>query len=68
MSEDQEPTLKTPQEWAADLGYRIYDPNGWRMWDAPPFDQPTTWQDFEWRFAMSTTGPLPKENQWTSRT
>jgi hypothetical protein len=45
---------KTPQEWAAERGYRILDPDGWRMADSPPFDQPCTQEAFDWRFMLCT--------------
>lgn len=56
MTENE--TRKTPAEWAAERGSRILDPDGWRMDGAPPFDEPTTYADFSWRFAISTIGPL----------
>lgn len=49
---------KTPQEWAADRGMQILDPDGWRKPDSPPFDQPCTEDEFVERFWQCTVGPL----------
>lgn len=49
-----DPVRRTPAEWAAEIGYRILDPDGWRHDGGPPFDQPLTYAEFEPRFAVST--------------
>lgn len=53
--------MKTPQEWAADEGMAIYDPDGWRMKDSPPFDEPCLKSEFDWRFSLCTIGPIRKD-------
>lgn len=45
---------KLPQEWAAEDGFEILDPDGWRGPDALPFDQPCTLGEFWGRFLRST--------------
>src|SRR5690349_9732469 len=49
--------LKTPEEWATAKGIRIMDPDGWRMDDAPEWNQPINEDEFNWRCGMSTVGP-----------
>lgn len=46
--------LKTPEEWAAEMGATILDPDGWRRPNDPPFDQPCTREEFLPRFYIST--------------
>lgn len=50
--------LKKPQEWAADEGILIMDPDGWRRPGDPDFDAPTTYEDYYPRMQMSTLMPL----------
>lgn len=46
--------LKTPTEWAAEFKVRILDPDGWRMKDAPAWDQPISREEFSWRLNLCT--------------
>lgn len=50
--------MKTPEEWAADRGLRILDPDGWRFesgQDAPKdFSEPIDEVEFERRLIRST--------------
>lgn len=55
---DVGPVLRKPEEWAEIIGYRILDPDGWRMKGAPAWDDPITYRDFVWRFSMSTVGRI----------
>lgn len=48
---------KTPEQWAELDGLTIYDPDGWRMDDAPPFDAPIDRDEYLWRMRMSTIIP-----------
>jgi len=46
--------LKTPEQWAKEDGIIIMDPDGWRMKDSPPFDQPIPKSEYDWRVIIST--------------
>lgn len=52
--QEQAEQLRTPEQWAAQLGVEIRDPDGWRGKDAPDFKAPCTLSDFEARLAHST--------------
>lgn len=54
------PRLRTPEQWEALVGYRIYDPDGWRgtsSSDLPSKDwhEPIDFDEFQARMALSTT-------------
>lgn len=53
-----DPTRKTPTEWATEAGYLILDPDGWRGEGDPDFDEPLTLAEFLPRFFVSTVGRL----------
>lgn len=40
------PIKRTPEEWCAQYGVDIIDPDGWRSKDAPAWDEPITLADF----------------------
>jgi hypothetical protein len=45
---------RTPEEWCAEYGLVIADPDGWRGADAPPWGQPIGLVEFAERFARCT--------------
>jgi hypothetical protein len=59
-------TLRTPDEWANDLGIHILDPDGWRGPNGRNFSDPIAADEFDRRVWMCTirlddwTLPLPK--------
>jgi hypothetical protein len=58
---------KTPEEWAAEDGIRILDPDGWRMKGAPDFYSPHTYAEYKKRMTMSTIMPLKPRKVPTTR-
>lgn len=46
---------KTPEQWAAEDGIKILEPDGWRMPGSPSFRAPTTREDYESRIWICTT-------------
>ena len=44
--------LRTPEEWSAELGWRVLDPAGWRA-DGLPFSALTSRAEFKRRAAKS---------------
>ena len=56
MASDDEagPQSRTPEQWCAEYGLVISDPDGWRVSDAPPWDQPVGLVEFADRYALST--------------
>ena len=57
--------LKTPEEWLEAPEFKgvvIMDPDGWRMDDAPKWDDPITIEDFRSRLMRCTVmipPPIP---------
>lgn len=45
--------MKTPEQWADEVGITILDPDGWRI-DGKDFEEPITFEDFEHRLVNST--------------
>ena len=45
---------KTPQQWSIEEDVLILDPDGWRMPDAPEWDEPIDYLEWSWRSAIST--------------
>jgi len=45
---------KTPEEWSAEKGIRIMDPDGWRSKGDPAWNKPIDEEDFMFRARMST--------------
>lgn len=56
---EAEPVRKPPAQWAIEHGVSIHDPDGWRRPGSPPFDEPTTEDDFLDRLSTSTAIQLP---------
>lgn len=54
LTNEEKQGLHTPSQWAELEGIEIKDPDGWRVAGAPPFDQPTTFEDYQQRCAFST--------------
>jgi|GraSoiStandDraft_45_1057281.scaffolds.fasta_scaffold2663579_2 hypothetical protein len=46
--------LRTPEQWQEAKGYRVHDPDGWRLPGAPAWDQPISELEFDLRAATST--------------
>lgn len=49
-----EVTLKTAYEWADLLGYRIYDPDGWRGKNGRPLTDLIDREEFDQRIVLCT--------------
>ncbi len=45
---------RTPEEWAALIGVKILDPDGWRGSGGADFKAPCTWDQFLPRLNIST--------------
>lgn len=56
--------LRTPAEWdkAEGDGMRIYDPDGWRLPDSPPWAKPITRAEFRERRLLCTMVPASEVN------
>lgn len=48
------PEMRTPEEWCAEYGLDIADPDGWRHPGAPAWHEPITLLEFADRYALST--------------
>lgn len=46
--------MKTPEEWCAELGARIADPDGWRGHDGRPWTDPISREEFDRRLMVCT--------------
>lgn len=46
--------MRCPEDWCAEYGLDIRDPDGWRTKDAPPWDQPITLVEFATRYQRCT--------------
>jgi hypothetical protein len=57
--------LRTPDEWLTikKPGWTIADPDGWRMKDAPAYDEPISEREFGWRFNVCTVR-APRCESW----
>lgn len=45
---------KTPTEWEQIDKIKIIDPDGWRIPNAPRWDEPITRKDWDFRMGIST--------------
>jgi hypothetical protein len=65
MASDDEATvrLRTPEQWCAEYGLEIHDPDGWRGSDAPPWDQPIGLAEFADRYALCTVDMVAGDRQ-----
>ena len=48
------PAKFTPACWAEAKGIVILDPDGWRLDDAPDWDEPISEYEFDWRAVFCT--------------
>lgn len=55
--------LKMPEEWCAEYGLQIADPDGWRGAAAPPWDQPIGLVEFADRFAQCTVNTAAGDHE-----